>query len=132
MKRFEATLGALVLTICSSGAWGQGLRAVKPVPGWQCMKLNLTEQQSMDPSVHVLERRGPSAQSPVGGWAPITVAVPSPAVSNNGFLPVLRPNGQRLWISDRDVVKWASVSDPTARCVPSFMSNGIIGFDYPR
>ena len=132
MRIAEAAFITSLASAFSVGAPAQGLHALRPVAGWKCMKLNLSEQQSMDPTVHVLERTGPSAQSAVGGWAPITVAVPSPPVSTNGFLQVLRPNGKRLWISDRDVVVWKSLADPSARCVPAYMSNGTIGFDYSK
>jgi hypothetical protein len=131
----RTNLPSVVLALCvavTTGASAQGLRAVRPLDGWACMKLNLTEQQSLDPSVHVIVRAAPSATAAQAGWAAMTVAVRSPIQEVNGYQEMLFPNGKHTWIATKDIVPWSSLSDPTARCVPSMMSNGKPGFAYPH
>jgi hypothetical protein len=128
------TITGLVLacSIIATGASAQGLHAVKPLGGWTCMKLNLSEKQSLDPSVHVIVRAGPGADAPEAGWAAMTVAVRLPIRDVNGFEEMLFPNGKRVWIAAKSLSPWSSVADPAARCVPSIMSNGKPGFAYPH
>jgi hypothetical protein len=124
---------ALVLwVIGATSASAQGLRAVKPLDGWACMKLNLSEQQSLDPSVHISVRAAPNASAAQAGSAAMTVAVRSPAHDVNGYQEMLFPSGKHVWIATKDIVPWSSLSDPSARCVPSMMSNGKPGFAYPH
>jgi len=131
MKRALAGF-VLACSFVASGAAAQGLHAVKPLTGWACMKLNLSEKQSLDPSVQVPVRAAPDAKAPRAGWAAITVAVRSPAHEVNGFQEMLSPNGTHVWIASKDITTWSSLADPTARCVPSMMSNGKPGFAYPH
>jgi hypothetical protein len=128
------TITGLVLacSFIAIGASAQGLHAVKPLSGWTCMKLNLSQKQSLDPSVHVIVRAGPRADAPEAGWAAMTVAVRSPVHEVNGFEEMLFPNGKRVWIASKSLSPWSSVADPTAHCVPSLMSNGKPGFAYPH
>jgi hypothetical protein len=56
----------------------------------------------------------------------------SPCREVNGYQEMLFPNGKHTWIATKDIVPWSSLSDPTARCVPSMMSNGKPGFAYPH
>jgi hypothetical protein len=131
--RLSMTSMALGLFFAASaGASAEGLRAVKPLSGWTCMKLNLSEKQSLDPSVRVPVRTAPEASAPEAGWAAMTVAVRSPTREVNGYQEMLFPNGKHVWIATKDVTAWSSVADPTARCVPSLMSNGNPGFAYPH
>ena len=130
---FKYALGLCVaLGLAPTASFAQGFHAVGPAPGWACMGLNLTEQQSLDPTVHVVVRQQPSESAPVAGWAPITVAIRSPNHPVNGFAEMLRPNGQHVWIPEADLRPWSSKADPTARCVPSIMSNSTYGFSYPH
>ena len=115
-----------------AGARTQGITAVRPLPGYVCMMLNLTEQQSMDQSVNVPVRAGPSATAPVLGSAPSTVAVRSPVRPLNGFLEALFPTGQTVWIAAESLRPYRSLADPTAKCGPSIMSNGKPGFSHPH
>jgi hypothetical protein len=130
--RLLATGLLLACSFASAGASAQGLHAVKPLSGWACMKLNLSEKQSLDSSVRVPVRADPEAGAAEAGWAAMTVAVRSPLHEVNGFQEMLFPNGSLVWIASKDVVPWSSVADPTARCVPSMMSNGKPGFAYPH
>ena len=54
--RFTITGLVLACSFIAIGASAQGLHAVKPLGGWTCMKLNLSQKQSLDPSVHVVVR----------------------------------------------------------------------------
>lgn len=116
----------------SFGACAQGLHAQRPLDGWTCMKLNLSERQSLDPSVHVPVRSQPAATASQAGWAAMTVAVRDPVHEVNGFIEMLTSNEKHVWIARNDVVEWSSLADPSARCVPSVMSNGKLGFAYPH
>ena len=131
MRRITTGL-MFACSLITTGAYAQGLHAVKPLSGWACMKLNLSEQQSLDPSVHVVVRTAPDASAPNAGWAAMTVAIRSPAHDVNGFQEMLFPNGKHVWIASKDLAPWSSVADPAARCVPSMMSNGRPGFAYPH
>ena len=94
--RFTITGLVLACSFIAIGASAQGLHAVKPLGGWTCMKLNLSQKQSLDPSVHVVVRAGPRADAPELGWAAMTVAVRSPVHKVNGFEELLFPNGKRI------------------------------------
>jgi hypothetical protein len=130
--KLRLTWLALACSFVAFGAAAQGLHAVKPLTGWACMKLNLSEKQSLDPSVHVPVRDTPDANAPAAGWAAMTVAVRSPTHDVNGFQEMLFPNGKHVWIASKDLTQWSSLADPTARCVPSMLSNGKPGFAYPH
>lgn len=123
---------AALIAAASGNAHSQGLRAVSPMPGWTCMMLNLTEQQSMDPSVRVPVRAEPSEASPPIGYAAATVAVRVPIAPVNGFIEAMFPSGRPVWIAANLVRPWHSLGDPTARCIPAMLSNGKPGFAYPH
>ena len=99
----------------------------RPIPGYKCMMLDLTEQQSMDPSVHIQVRSGPSASAPAIGWASSVVVVKQPATPVGGYLAMLFPNGRAAWIAANEVRPFKSVSDPNAQCFPVILPNGLIG-----
>lgn len=105
----------------------QAQSAVKRIPGYKCMMLNITEQQSMDPGFRVNVKSAPSPSSPDAGWAAAVVIVRDPAVPQNGFLQMLKPNGQTAWIPANMVKTYRPVADPNARCVPEVLPNGRIG-----
>ncbi|MDE1905509.1 MAG: hypothetical protein KGH75_03550 [Rhodospirillales bacterium] len=95
--------------------------------GYECMMLNITEQQSMDPHFHVNLKAQPSASSATVGWQPAIVIVKEPAVPENGFLQVIRANGQKAWIEESIVKPYRAAADPTAKCAPEVMPSGMIG-----
>lgn len=97
---------------------------VKPLPGYVCMKLNLTEAQALNPNGSaVYIRLQPADNAPVGTLAPSVVFARSPAHIENGYLEVIQITGKPGWIRQSQVRPMA----PTERCVPSLMSNGRIG-----
>jgi hypothetical protein len=91
------------------------------------MMLNITEQQAMDPNFHVEVKAQPLAASSTIGWQPGVVIVKEPAVPNRGYLQVLRANGQKGWIKASLVKPYRAEADPTARCAPEILPNGLIG-----
>ena len=119
---FLAGLAILAAGLCSTTT------EAKPLPGYQCMMLNITEQQSMDPTFHVPVRAQPSASAQVVGTAGSVVIVRAPAKPVNGFLEMLFPDGRPVWIASDAVRPYHSLGDPNAKCVPEILSNGRIGF----
>lgn len=99
------------------------------LPGYGCMVLNLTEQQSLSPSTHVPVRALPSASAPVAGYAPGIVIVREPAVVRNGFIEALFPTGKTVWIEAGMLKPYHSIGDPTAKCRAVQLSNGGASFD---
>jgi hypothetical protein len=92
------------------------------------MMLNLSEQQSMDPSMRVLVRAAPSMSAPAVGWAGAVVVVREPVTPVNGFVQMLFPDGRQVWIASDVLRPYHSLGDPNAKCVPEILPNGRIGF----
>lgn len=120
----------LLLCIASSVSHAQSLRVVQPIEGYVCMSLNLNERQLLDNSKPVLVRAEPSPYAPQIGTAGATVAIVQPMQPVNGFVQMLFPTGQHAWIPLNNLRPWRSLSNPAAKCVPSWLSNGKPGFDY--
>ena len=102
----------------------QGVRPVRPLEGYVCMKLAISEAQALNPNgtgVNLLAEPSPGAS--VVTTAPSVVFVRSPAVQRNGFLEAIALNGKPAWIA-ADKVK---PLDGMSRCTPSVMSNGRLG-----
>jgi len=114
--------------LVSGLAHAEGLHAVHALPGYVCMQLALTPVQILDPKVGVPVREAPSRSATIAGYAATTVIVQDPPRSKEGFLQVLRPNGEPGWIEAGYLRPWANPYAPDARCVPSVMSNGKPGF----
>jgi hypothetical protein len=132
MRPFAALSGAGLLALTAEPSIAAGPTIVGPLPGYKCMALNLTAEQSMDPSTHVVFRSAPSDSAPVAGYAMMQVAVRDPARLVNGYLEARFPSGGEVWIKANQVVPYHSLGDPTARCVPVMLSNGRSGFDFPH
>lgn len=114
----------------SSAAWHSSSAAPtsKPLPGYGCMMLNQTEQQSMDPNVHVNILEGPSPSARSVGWAGSIVAVKQPTAVQNGYVEVMMPNGRTGWIPATSVRQYHSAADPSAHCRPVILPSGMVGF----
>lgn len=104
--------------------------APRDLQGYQCMALNLTEQQMMDPSIHVPIRSAPSQTAPITGNAIATVIAYSPAQTDDGFLKVLQLNGRTGWVEARYLKPWTNPGGNGQRCYPAILATGRIGFDY--
>jgi hypothetical protein len=123
-KKILMMLG-LCAVACSTQARAQG--QPHKVAGYECMMLNITEQQAMQPGFHVAVKAAPSASSKTVGWQPEIVIVKEPGTATNGYLPILRANGQRAWIAADIVKPYHAEADPTAKCAPWVLPNGLIG-----
>lgn len=128
MKPNSLLVGFAVFAL-ATGASAQGLRAVKPIPGYMCMRLKLTHEQVVDRSFAVPVFVGPSASSGRLGNASAIVIVKSPLHTENGFAEILFPNGRPGWITKDVLAPYATTEYPNAHCTPSVMSNGRIGFN---
>jgi hypothetical protein len=132
MKVIGATLVLIASATLSAATAIERAHPVRPLAGYKCMMLNLTEQQFLDPSVRVPVRSEPAASAPEVGWAATNVAVREPPHIVNGFTEALFPNGATVWIESRMLRPYHSQGDPTAKCVPSVMSDETPGFAYPH
>jgi hypothetical protein len=123
MKRF--VLALIAAASLTAPARAESVYAVREIPGYKCMKLNLTEKQALDFSgaslVWILT--APETHAPRGTWAASVVFVRTPEHLVNGYLEVLQATGKPGWIEADQVKPY----DPNMRCVPSVMSNGRIG-----
>lgn len=127
------------LGILSAIAFGVGVlcigaranaAAAHDLHGYECMALNLTQQQMMDPSIHIPIRSAPSESAPVTGNAIATVIAATPTVRKGGYLKVLQLNGRSGWIDGRYLKAWTNPGGNGQRCYPAVLASGRIGFDY--
>lgn len=123
------TLIACVLTV-ETAPKAEGLRAVRPLNGYKCMGLTAEEMASSSPGPAILTE--PKRGAAVLGRASATVIVANPERTSNGFTAVLTLSGKPGWVDTKVLAPYASLTNPSARCVPSLMSNGGVGFAYPR
>jgi len=114
---------ALILVLSSSAAAAQPVYAVRPIPGYACAKLNITEHEAMDFHFAVPIRSAPDPHAAIGTNASAVLLLKQPVHAENGYVEVLQLNGQPGWIEQNRVKPY----DPHARCVPSVLSNGRIG-----
>lgn len=121
-----------LISSVSGLAHAEGLRAVRPLPGYVCMQLALTPDQLTSSKVGVPIRKAPSRSAPIAGYAANNVIVQDPPRTEAGFLRVLDPNGDEGWIEAGYLRPWSNPYAPGARCVPSIMSNGKPGFGSGR
>lgn len=119
----------VVITLISP-VRAQGLHAVRPLPGSVCMQLSLTPNQTSDPSLGIPIRESPSTSARILGWTPSVVAAPSAQQATAGFIQVLFPDGRLGWVQASALKPWSSPTNPKRRCIPSIMSDGMIGYDF--
>ena len=110
----------------------QTLRAVQPLAGYSCMSLNLTQEQMMDFNAVPPVLATPRANAPKIGDTSSVVIVADPVRAENGYVSILMLNGRPGWVQASKLKPYHSVSNPSARCVPSMMSNGKPGFAFPQ
>ena len=99
--------------------------AVRPIDGYVCMRLNVTEAEVLNPhgtGIFILVAPRPDAAH--GTAASSVVLVREPQHRVDGYLEVLQLTGQPGWIAADKVRPF----DKMTRCVPSVLSNGRIGF----
>jgi hypothetical protein len=118
---------ALVLPFAVGVAHAQGLQAVRPLPGYECLALNLSQQDMMTETVPILAQ--PSSGAAKIGIASATV-IAADAPPTNGYQKVLRLDGTPGWVSTRFLKPWVNPGGNGQKCVPSMMSNGRPGFGF--
>lgn len=130
MTRLLASLIAAGLLGTSSVAQAEGLRAVRSLEGFKCMMPNMTEAQMLhDPNSPSIMQQPSSGAREIGQTA-AQVIVYDPVRTENGFVEVLALSGQSGWVQSSQLIPYRSVSNPSARCIPSMMSNGRPGFAF--
>ena len=129
MTRVVATSLLLGFTLlsCMNAAFAQGVTPVRPVPGLACMMLDpraleATRQEDAPP---VLAE--PNPNSIRLGYPTMIVFVKAPLREVNGYIAMVRLNGQSGWIAANHLQPWHSLNGATARCTPMLMSNGLLG-----
>lgn len=116
----------------SSMAHAQGLHAVRTLPGYSCMSLNLTEDQVRDFNALPPVMQQPSPTASKLGIAGAIVITVDPVQVTNGYVAVLMPDGRSGWVQADRLHPYHNAANPSVRCVPSMMSNGKPGFAFPR
>ena len=115
---------AAILGLLIGSAHAEPVYAVRPIDGYVCMRLNVTEAQVLDPKgTGIFILTAPESSAARGTPAPGVVFVKKPEHRVNGYLEVLQLTNHPGWIAADKVVPF----DPNYRCVPSVMSNGRLG-----
>jgi hypothetical protein len=126
MKR--VIIGLIAAAALAPSSRAEPVYAVRPLDGYVCMNLNLSEAQLLDfkgPRIPILVAPRPDAA--VGTLAAAVVFAKSPPHVVDGYTEVLQLTGKSGWIETRMIVPYHSASNPYAHCTPSLMSNGRIG-----
>jgi hypothetical protein len=105
------------------------LTPVRPLVGYSCMMLNLTAEQTADPSTGVPVLNDPSPGSKVDGYA-AAVIITNPFRTSGGYVETLWPTGKIGWIKAAALRPWRNRFVPSSTCTPALMSNGRYGFDF--
>jgi hypothetical protein len=132
MRGLITSVVVATLAFSSGLAQAQGTQSAKSLSGYACMSLNITDEQANDFHFHVLFYAKPNAHASVVGYASSQVAVRMPVHTVDGFTEALFPTGEVGWIQSTLLRPYHSKLDPTARCVPTMLANGRIGFSYPH
>lgn len=106
------------------------LTAVRPIDGYVCMNLKWSgkEEDLWDESKLPAVYSDSSASSQKIGNVGAIAIVASPMRVQNGFAEILHLNGKKGWVEADLLVPYPKATDPSKTCVPSYMSNGRIGF----
>jgi hypothetical protein len=123
----KLTLIVAALTSLPLVSFGQSLTPVRPVPGLKCMSLDpssraATRQDALPPIL-----ASPDPNAPRIGYPTSVVFVKTPVHEQNGFIEVVRLNGQGGWIAADHLRPWRPLNGESATCTPSVMSNGKLG-----
>jgi hypothetical protein len=126
MTRFGCVV-ALGLALTGSA---HALTAVRPIEGYMCMNLKWSgkEEDLWDVSKLDTVYAEPSESAQTLGKVGTTAIVASPLHVENGFAEMLHLNGKKGWVKADRLVPYSVPGKPNAKCVPSIMSNGRIGF----
>jgi hypothetical protein len=128
MLKTAACLMVWFCLVVVPAAHSQFLTAVKPIPGYVCMRLNLPRDKIVSRDLDVPIFAEPSLRAPKIGQAAATLIVRSPMRVENGFAEILFLDGRVAWIQKDLLRPYATPEAPDAHCTPSIMSNGRPGF----
>ncbi len=115
--------------LLSRSSYAEGMYALRPLPGYKCMSLNISDKDMMDFHAVVPIYAKPSPDSTPVGQASSIVFVASPEVAVGGFVKVKRLDDSVGWIDARYVVPWHAPDGRPHQCTPSYMSKGGLGSD---
>ena len=122
MRKF--ILGLIIVGALAPSVRAEPVYAVRPLDGYVCMKLNVTEAEVLNPhGTGIFILVAPRPDSAHGTAAASVVLVREPKHLVDGYLEVLQLTGQPGWIAADKVRPF----EKTLRCVPSVLSNGRIG-----
>jgi hypothetical protein len=129
MKSFLKTVVAASGIILAGANSVFAVTAVKPLEGYKCMRVKIPEEKRWDPLAVPPVFAAPTEESRQVGRAASVVLVKVPVNEVNGFIEILRVGAKAppVWISAKVLSPWQSNTVPPQRCVPSIMSNGMIG-----
>src|SRR3954470_18323215 len=114
MRFVTLTIVAMGLLGAVGPAGAQGLTAVRPIPGYVCMRLKLTHEQAMDRSFEIPVYSKPSKTSPTIGTASPIVLVKSPLQVEDGLAEILFPDGRSGWLARNLLIPYATADFPNA------------------
>ncbi len=92
------------------------------------LKWTGTEAETWDESKLPAIYGAPSSSAQKVGTIGARAIVASPLHVENGFAEVLRLDGKKGWIKVDLLLPYPKSADPSKTCVPSYMSDGGIGF----
>ena len=108
---------------------GTSAYASQPLPGYQCLALNMTPAQAADPNFVLTVRRGPSDQAPVLGTVGALLIAANPVVQQNGYIQITRADSSVGWVPASSAKPWRSPNPASnARCYAEILDNGRVGF----
>ena len=129
IAQITSLVAVCFIVLLSRSSYAEGMYALRPVPGYKCMSLNISEKDMMDFHSVVPIYAKPSNSSPQVGQASSIVFVASPEVAVAGYVKVKRLDDSVGWIDARYVVPWHSPDGRPHQCTPSYMSKGGLGSD---
>jgi len=121
-------IGSLLIGLPITPTSAQPALTGKPIPGYVCMRLNLSREQMTSRQFNVPVYAGPSEASERVGQASAVMIVRSPANVENGFAELLFFNGRRGWLQRSLLRPYKTIEAPNATCTPEILPNGRIGF----
>jgi hypothetical protein len=127
--KWMLSVGLAAMSVNPFSSIAAPLTVIRPEPGLECMLLDdqdlAATQQSQLPPI----RSAPSTSSTVIGYPSEIVFVRVPLQEQDGFVAVVKLNGEPGWIEADKLQPWHAMNGRPGRCIPSLMSNGFLGSD---
>jgi hypothetical protein len=129
MKIVAMRLFVVAALLGCTQANAQNVTVVRHLSGYVCMSLDPASEAATNQSQLPPVLAEPSKTAARIGYPTGVVLVKAPIREVNGFVEMIRMNGQTGWISTQHVQPWHSASGGPAKCRPAVLSNGRIGTD---